>query len=76
MDVRPTLEDLQLRAANGVFEMKEHLIAIGVGLLPAWAFEFPLALPLCFAATFAPRLYVGLRLKAHRARKLRCDWLG
>jgi hypothetical protein len=26
--VRPTLEDLQLRAANGVFEMKELLILI------------------------------------------------
>src|ERR1700749_1202823 len=35
IDVRPTLEDLQLRAANGVFEIKEHLAAIGLGLLPA-----------------------------------------
>ena len=38
LDVRTTLEDLQLRAANGVFEIKEHLSAIGLGLLPAYWF--------------------------------------
>jgi hypothetical protein len=39
LDVRPTLEDLDMRAANGVFEIKEHLAAIGLGLLPAyWCF--------------------------------------
>jgi hypothetical protein len=39
VDVRPTLEDLQLRAANGVFEIKEHFAAVGLGLLPAyWRF--------------------------------------
>ena len=28
-----------MRAANGVFEIKEHLAAIGLGLLPAyWVF--------------------------------------
>ena len=36
IDVRPTLEDLQLQAANGVFEIKEHLVAIGLGLLPGY----------------------------------------
>ena len=36
LDVRTTLEDLQLRAANGVFEIKEHLVAIGLGLLPTY----------------------------------------
>ncbi|OFV90311.1 MAG: hypothetical protein A3H95_03325 [Acidobacteria bacterium RIFCSPLOWO2_02_FULL_64_15] len=42
VDVRTTLEDLQLRAANGVFEMKEHFAALGVGLLPAyWLFWRP-----------------------------------
>jgi hypothetical protein len=42
LDVRPTLEDLDLRAANGVFEIKEHLAAIGLGLLPAyWVFWRP-----------------------------------
>jgi hypothetical protein len=39
VDVRPTLEDLQLRSANGIFEIKEHFAAVGIGLLPAyWAF--------------------------------------
>jgi hypothetical protein len=39
IDVRPALEDMQNSAANGVFEIKEHLIAIGLGLLPAyWLF--------------------------------------
>ena len=37
IDVRPTLEDLQLSAANGIFEIKEHLVAVGVGVLPAYA---------------------------------------
>ena len=38
MVVRPTLQSLDLRAANGVFELKEHLSAIGLLLLPAyWA---------------------------------------
>ena len=45
LDVRTALEDLQLRAANGVFEIKEHLAAIGLGLLPAYSFfwRMPLA---------------------------------
>jgi len=42
IDVRSTLEDLQLRAANGVFEIKEHFAALGLGLLPAyWLFWRP-----------------------------------
>ena len=36
VDVRPVLEDTQNSAANGVFEIKEHLIAIGLGMLPAY----------------------------------------
>ena len=46
LDVRTALEDQQLRAANGVFEIKEHLAAIGIGLLPTyWLFwRAPLAL--------------------------------
>src|SRR5579872_7242098 len=45
IDVRTALEDLQLRSANGVFEIKEHLAAIGLGLLPVyWMFwQAPLA---------------------------------
>ena len=39
IDVRPALEDTQNVAANGVFEIKEHLVAIGLGLLPVyWLF--------------------------------------
>ena len=39
INVRPSLEDLQLRAANGIFEIKEHLVAVGLGVLPAyWLF--------------------------------------
>jgi len=39
VDVRPSLEDTQNSAANGVFEIKEHLVAIGLGLLPVyWQF--------------------------------------
>ena len=36
IDVRPSLEDRQLSAANGVFEIKEHFAAIGLGVLPAY----------------------------------------
>ena len=42
VDVRPMLEDMQLRAANGIFETKEHFAAVGLGLLPAyWVFWRP-----------------------------------
>jgi hypothetical protein len=34
--VRVVLEDLRLGAANGIFEMKEHFVAVGLGLLPAY----------------------------------------
>jgi len=44
IDVRTTLEDLQLRSANGIFEIKEHFAAVGLGLLPAyWLFWRPAA---------------------------------
>ncbi len=45
LDVRPALEDLNMRAANGSFEIKEHLAAIGLGLLPIYwvAWRQPLA---------------------------------
>ncbi len=38
VEVRPALEDLQLRAANGIFEIKEHLVAVGLGVLPGYWF--------------------------------------
>jgi hypothetical protein len=34
--VRVVLEDLRLNAANGAFELKEHFVALGLGLLPAY----------------------------------------
>jgi hypothetical protein len=46
-----------------------------VGWLPAYAFEQFWTMPLCVVATAAPSLYVAWRMKAHRAQKLRCDWL-
>ena len=36
LDVRTTLEDLNLRSANGIFEIKEHFAAIGMFMLPAY----------------------------------------
>lgn len=36
MEVRTTLEDLQMRAANGLFEVKEHMAAVGLGVLPVY----------------------------------------
>ena len=36
VDVRTTLEDQQLRVANGMFEAKEHFAAVGLGLLPSY----------------------------------------
>jgi hypothetical protein len=38
LDIRTTLEDLNLREANGAFEIKEHLGAIGLGILPIYWF--------------------------------------
>ena len=47
-----------------------------VGWLPAFAFDALWAMPLCMVAMFAPTLYVTWRVRAHQARRLRCDWLG
>ena len=39
LGIRVVLEDLRLNAANGAFELKEHLVAVGLGMLPAyWLF--------------------------------------
>ena len=55
IDVRPSLEDTQNVAANGVFEIKEHLVAIGLGLLPMyWWFWRKAQGP----ETAAPRRYL------------------
>lgn len=47
-----------------------------VGWLPAFAFDALWAAPLCVLAIAAPTLYAGWRSRAHRAHRLRCDWLG
>lgn len=36
LTVRVVLEDYRMHAANGSFELKEHWLAIGLGLLPAY----------------------------------------
>jgi hypothetical protein len=36
LNVRIVLEQLQLYAANGAFELKEHFVAVGLGMLPAY----------------------------------------
>ena len=36
LSVRVVLEQLQLYAANGAFELKEHFVAVGLGMLPAY----------------------------------------
>ena len=51
LDVRPSLEEMQLGAANGVFEIKEHLAAMGLGLLPAYWYCWKAPLSVDHAAT-------------------------
>jgi hypothetical protein len=46
-----------------------------VGWIPAFVFEAVWAAPLCIVAMAAPGLYVTWRRNAHRANKLRCDWV-
>ena len=36
LSVRIVLEQLQLWKANGAFELKEHFVAVGLGMLPAY----------------------------------------
>jgi hypothetical protein len=36
LEIRTALEDLNLPMANGIFEIKEHFIAIGLFMLPAY----------------------------------------
>jgi hypothetical protein len=42
--------------------------------VPVCALGLAWAVPLCVLAVVAPNLYVAWRLKAHRRRRLRCDW--
>jgi hypothetical protein len=36
LSVRLVLEDLRMKAPTGIFEIKEHLAALGLGMLPAY----------------------------------------
>ena len=36
LEIRTALEDMNLPMANGIFEIKEHFIAIGLFMLPAY----------------------------------------
>ncbi|UCV00488.1 hypothetical protein [Acidovorax radicis] len=47
-----------------------------VGWFPVCAFGETWCAPLCLAGTLVPSGYVAWRARAHRLRKLRCDWIG
>src|SRR5262245_22165820 len=38
LNVRIVLEQFALHKANGAFELKEHLVAIGLGMLPVYCY--------------------------------------
>ena len=38
VSVRTVIEQLEMRSANGAFELKEHFATIGLGLLPVYWF--------------------------------------
>ena len=46
-----------------------------VGWIPAFTFDALWTAPLLVVAMSAPTMYVAWRTRAHRARRLRCDWL-
>ena len=45
LNVRIVLEQYELHKANGVFELKEHLVAVGMGMLPAYWYLWRQPLP-------------------------------
>ena len=45
-----------------------------VGWIPAFAFDALWVAPLLAVAMSAPTMYATWRQKAHRAKRLRCDW--
>ena len=53
LSVRIVLEQLSLRRANGIFELKEHFVAVGLGILPAYWYFWRRALAEDYAATRA-----------------------
>jgi len=53
LNIRPTLQDYRMHGAEGAFELKEHVISIGLGLLPAYWFYWRPANAKAHAATRA-----------------------
>ena len=47
-----------------------------VGWIPAFAFDALWTVPGLLLGMASPRLYVAWRTRAHRAKRLRCDWIG
>lgn len=46
-----------------------------VAWLPAYALDTPWVYPMCSLCICMPGLYVRARVGAHRAMRLRCDWV-
>jgi hypothetical protein len=46
-----------------------------VGWVPVYVFDQLWAIPLLVLSISAPSLYAAWRTRAHRARRLRCDWV-
>lgn len=60
INVKPALEDAQSHVAVGLFELKEHIAAIGLGFLPAyWFFWKAPPLPRLLATRLALTLFLA-----------------
>ncbi len=46
-----------------------------VGLLPVFVLDAEWCLPFSLLAMTLPNLYIGWRIAAHNAQRLRCDWV-
>lgn len=46
-----------------------------VGGAASLVLALPLAAVVCLGLVFLPGLYVSLRMRLHKARRLRCDWI-
>ncbi len=53
LTVRVVLQQMELFAANGAFELKEHFVAVGLGMLPAYWFFWRQPLAADYARTRA-----------------------
>jgi hypothetical protein len=53
LTVRVVLQQLEMYAANGAFELKEHFVAVGLGMLPAYWYFWRQPLASDYAGTRA-----------------------